>query len=51
MDSKSLYQMQMNMFIGLILDIIFVACIKAATRRRRPALDDDVIMISMDKFR
>lgn len=43
--------MQMNMFFGLVLDIIFVAVIKAATRRRRPTVNDDIFSIGPDKFR
>lgn len=31
--------MQVNFFIGLILDIVYVALLKAFTRRRRPAED------------
>lgn len=45
------YQTQMNFLIGLILDIIFVASIKAATRRRRPPIgDDSFLAIGPDKF-
>lgn len=35
-NNSNLYQMQVNLFIGLLLDIILVAVLKAATRRRRP---------------
>lgn len=49
-DSPSLYQMQINLLIGLILDIIFVASIKAATRRRRPVIDTGTFTIGPDKF-
>jgi len=48
-DNKDLYQMQINMMFGLILDILFVALIKAATRRRRPCVDD-FFTIGPDKF-
>lgn len=41
----------MNMFLGLIIDIILVACIKAFTRRRRPTINDDFMVIGPDKFR
>lgn len=44
------YQFQMNLFLGLILDIIFVAITKAATRRRRPTVNDDIFSIGPDKF-
>lgn len=41
----------MNLLFGLILDIIFVASIKAATRRRRPSIDDSTYLsINPDKF-
>lgn len=49
-DNKDLYQMQINMFVGLFLDIIAVALIKAATRRRRPAVDDNPFSFGPDKF-
>lgn len=49
-DNKDLYQMQVNMIVGLIIDIIFVAIIKAATRRRRPAVNTDIFGIGPDKF-
>lgn len=38
------------LFLGLITDIIFVAIIKAATRRRRPAFTDDTFSLGPDKF-
>ncbi|KAJ8688519.1 hypothetical protein QAD02_024314 [Eretmocerus hayati] len=47
---RSLYQMQVNLFIGLILDVILVAVIKAYTRRRRPAKNQDSFEIGPDKF-
>lgn len=40
--------MQINFFIGLILDIIFVAVLKAVTRRRRPS--DDPYAFGPDKY-
>lgn len=43
--------MQMNMFLGLIIDIILVAVIKAFVRRRRPTINDDFMAIGPDKFR
>lgn len=49
-DNPSYYQTQMNLFLGLILDIVFVASIKAATRRRRPTIDDCFLAIGPDKF-
>ncbi|GJQ71153.1 hypothetical protein Trydic_g1054 [Trypoxylus dichotomus] len=35
-NNQSLVQMQINMLLGLILDIMFVALIKAYVRRKRP---------------
>lgn len=40
-----------SLILGLILDIILVAVIKAATRRRRPTVHDDLFTIGPDKFR
>lgn len=50
-DNPKYYQTQMNLFVGLILDIVFVASIKAATRRRRPTVNNDILSIGPDKFR
>ncbi|XP_046735510.1 phospholipid phosphatase 6 [Diprion similis] len=50
LNSSSLYQMQVNFMIGLLLDIVFVALIKALTRRRRPAFNDDPFAMGPDKF-
>lgn len=50
LNSKTLYQMQINLLIGLLLDIIFVALLKAITRRRRPATNDDAFSIGPDKY-
>lgn len=49
-DNPNYYQTQMNLLFGLILDVIFVASIKAATRRRRPTIDDSFMTIGPDKF-
>lgn len=49
-DNPKYYQTQMNLLFGLILDIVFVASIKAATRRRRPTIDDNFLSIGPDKF-
>ncbi|KAF5296564.1 hypothetical protein FQA39_LY12482 [Lamprigera yunnana] len=50
--NASLVQMQINMLLGLILDVIFVALIKAYVRRRRPTsnADDMLGIIGPDKF-
>jgi len=38
-NNANLYQMQVNLLIGLLLDIILIVILKAATRRRRPMTD------------
>ncbi|EFN76643.1 phospholipid phosphatase 6 [Harpegnathos saltator] len=48
--NKNYYQLQVNLFIGLILDIILVAVLKAITRRRRPSTNDDIFCIGPDKY-
>ncbi|XP_012233549.1 polyisoprenoid diphosphate/phosphate phosphohydrolase PLPP6-like [Linepithema humile] len=40
-NNPNLYQMQVNLLIGLVLDIILVAVLKAITRRRRPTANDN----------
>ncbi|CAD6997832.1 unnamed protein product [Ceratitis capitata] len=49
-DSKSLYEMQLNLLFGLILDIIVIAVLKAIFRRRRPAVCSDMLTLGPDKF-
>ncbi|KAK9310392.1 hypothetical protein QLX08_000368 [Tetragonisca angustula] len=49
-NSKSLYQMQVNLLVALILDIIVIAILKSSTRRRRPAVNDDPFSIGPDKY-
>uniref|UniRef100_A0A336LDD4 CSON005977 protein n=1 Tax=Culicoides sonorensis TaxID=179676 RepID=A0A336LDD4_CULSO len=49
-DSTDLYQTQVNMFIGLVIDIVAVAVIKSITRRRRPAIDDNPLSFGPDKY-
>ncbi|XP_030384788.1 phospholipid phosphatase 6 [Scaptodrosophila lebanonensis] len=49
-NSKNLFQMQLNMLIGLLLDIVVVALLKAIVRRRRPAVPKDTYTIGPDKF-
>ncbi|XP_021931968.1 phospholipid phosphatase 6 isoform X3 [Zootermopsis nevadensis] len=51
-DSRSLYQMQVNFFIGLLLDILFVCVLKAFTRRRRPTANqsDMFATVGPDKY-
>ncbi|XP_065213591.1 polyisoprenoid diphosphate/phosphate phosphohydrolase PLPP6 [Planococcus citri] len=49
--TPSLFQMQVNFLIALILDIIYVGILKAIFRRRRPAGNKpDALEISVDKF-
>ncbi|XP_075981318.1 polyisoprenoid diphosphate/phosphate phosphohydrolase PLPP6 isoform X2 [Anticarsia gemmatalis] len=47
---KELYQLQVNMLIALILDIIIIAVIKAAVRRRRPVPMNKLLEVGPDKF-
>lgn len=49
-DKPSLYEIEVNILFGLIIDIVCVACIKAASRRRRPQATDDPFAIGPDKF-
>ncbi|XP_043685345.1 phospholipid phosphatase 6 [Vespula pensylvanica] len=46
----SLYQLQVNLFIGFLIDILLVTILKALTRRRRPAVNDDPFSIGPDKY-
>lgn len=50
--SPSLFQMQVNFYIGLLLDAAVVAVVKAITRRRRPRANqgDMFATTSLDKF-
>ncbi|KAK3932044.1 NTF2-related export protein [Frankliniella fusca] len=50
--SPSLYQMQVNFYLGLLVDIFVVALLKAVTRRRRPRANqnDMFATVSVDKF-
>ncbi|XP_066593969.1 inactive phospholipid phosphatase 7 [Prorops nasuta] len=50
MSNRDHYQMQVNMLIGLLFDIVVVAVLKALTRRRRPADNDDCFAIGPDKY-
>ncbi|XP_053959503.1 polyisoprenoid diphosphate/phosphate phosphohydrolase PLPP6 isoform X2 [Anastrepha ludens] len=49
-DSKSLYQMQLNLLFGLIFDIVVIAVLKAIFRRRRPSACSDMLTLGPDKF-
>ncbi|KAK9752325.1 PAP2 superfamily [Popillia japonica] len=51
-NNQSLVQMQVNILLGLILDIVFVALIKAYVRRKRPKanIKDAVGEIGPDVF-
>uniref|UniRef100_A0A8D9B9Q0 Inactive phospholipid phosphatase 7 n=1 Tax=Cacopsylla melanoneura TaxID=428564 RepID=A0A8D9B9Q0_9HEMI len=50
--SPSLFQMQINFLIGLLLDILLVALLKAYTRRARPPSNkpDMIGSVGPDKF-
>jgi len=50
LNSKTLYQMQINLLIGLLLDIVLVAVLKAVVRRRRPTANDDLFTMGPDKY-
>ncbi|XP_060650795.1 polyisoprenoid diphosphate/phosphate phosphohydrolase PLPP6 [Drosophila sulfurigaster albostrigata] len=50
LNSSDLHQMQVNMLIGLLLDIVVVALLKAFVRRRRPMPATDMLTIGPDKF-
>ncbi|XP_043586029.1 phospholipid phosphatase 6 isoform X2 [Bombus pyrosoma] len=50
LNNKNLYQMQVNLLMALILDIIITAILKAYTRRRRPAVNDDPFSLGPDKY-
>ncbi|CAB3245356.1 unnamed protein product [Arctia plantaginis] len=49
-NSKELYQLQVNMLIALILDIVVIAVVKAAVRRRRPVPMNKLLEVGPDKF-
>ncbi|XP_014470707.1 PREDICTED: presqualene diphosphate phosphatase-like [Dinoponera quadriceps] len=48
--NKNYYQLQVNLLIGLVLDIIVVAVVKAIARRRRPCINDDPFSLGPDKY-
>ncbi|KAK6629212.1 hypothetical protein RUM43_003029 [Polyplax serrata] len=52
LSSSKLYEMQVNFLIGLVIDIILVAVIKAYTRRRRPAgnVPDMFMTVGVDNY-
>ncbi|KAF7989195.1 hypothetical protein HCN44_007725 [Aphidius gifuensis] len=49
-NNKNLYQMQVNLLIGLLFDILTVAILKAVTRRRRPSDNKNSFELGPDKF-
>lgn len=49
-NNAKFHEMQINMLIGLIIDILIVALIKAACRRRRPMKNTEFFSIGPDKF-
>lgn len=46
----SLYQTQVNLLLGLLLDIVIIAVLKALVRRRRPKPTTGMMAIGSDKF-
>ncbi|KAK4877149.1 hypothetical protein RN001_009655 [Aquatica leii] len=50
--NESIVQMQINMLLGLILDVVFVVILKAYVRRRRPMANTDDMLgqLGPDKF-
>ncbi|XP_043263189.1 phospholipid phosphatase 6 [Colletes gigas] len=48
--NKDLYQMQVNLLLGLVLDVIFIGVLKAITRRRRPTSAAVPLAIGPDKY-
>ncbi|XP_011877464.1 PREDICTED: presqualene diphosphate phosphatase-like isoform X2 [Vollenhovia emeryi] len=42
-NNSNLYQIQVNLLIGLMLDIILVVILKAIARRRRPTIDGNLV--------
>lgn len=49
-ENPSLYEVEVNLFMALIVDILIVAVTKAATRRRRPSVNDDPFYIGPDVY-
>ncbi|XP_061389573.1 polyisoprenoid diphosphate/phosphate phosphohydrolase PLPP6 [Musca vetustissima] len=50
LSDKDLYESQLNMLVGLIFDIVVIAVMKAAFRRRRPTACNDMMQLGPDKF-
>ncbi|XP_031773410.1 phospholipid phosphatase 6 isoform X2 [Apis florea] len=50
LNSKNLYQVQINLITALLLDIIIIAILKALTGRKRPAHNNDPLSIGPDKY-
>lgn len=50
LNMRSLYQMQVNLLLGLLLDIVIVAILKALARRRRPVATNDPFAMGPDKY-
>lgn len=48
LNNASLFQMQVNLIIALVIDIIVIGVLKAFTRRRRPA--EDLTSFGPDKY-
>ncbi|KAG5677486.1 hypothetical protein PVAND_007244 [Polypedilum vanderplanki] len=50
MNNNKLHEVEVNLFIALVIDILVVAIVKAITRRRRPAINDDPFSIGPDQY-
>ncbi|KAK7788692.1 hypothetical protein R5R35_012457 [Gryllus longicercus] len=51
-DSPDLHNMQINLLLGMFVDLLIIAVVKAYTRRRRPASNksDMFVTVGPDKF-
>nr|XP_033340296.1 phospholipid phosphatase 6 [Megalopta genalis] len=50
LNQPNLFQVQVNLLIGLLLDVIIIGLLKALTRRRRPAINNDPLALGPDKY-
>ncbi|XP_039765871.1 phospholipid phosphatase 6 isoform X1 [Pararge aegeria] len=49
-NNKELYQLQVNVFIALLIDIVVIAVLKAFVRRRRPVPMNKLLPGNPDKY-
>lgn len=47
---EHLFEMQLNFFVGLLIDIVTIAILKSIFRRRRPTAPKDMLVLGPDKF-